>query len=285
MKLLALIALFFPLCAVADPPELTIMTFNVRYGTARDLGNSWGYRRDLLVETIKQQDPDLLGTQECLEFQADYIVEKLPEYRWFGIGRDKDGTGEMTAIFYRHRAFAPIQTGTFWLSEDRDRPGSMSWDTSLTRIITWAKFLHRKSGLIFYFGDTHFDHRGEKARENSARLLADEVQGFPGDVPVILVGDFNSAAEKSAPWEVLTESAMKDAWLHAREQVGPAVTFGGFLPPNEENGNRIDWILYRGPLAPQRCETVLTNDEGRYPSDHFPVVCHFQVVDAEKSTE
>jgi endonuclease/exonuclease/phosphatase family metal-dependent hydrolase len=257
--------------------QLEIMTFNVRFGTARDLGNSWPHRRELLVETIAKYNPDVLGTQECLDFQAEYIVDEIPEYRWFGIGRDKDGTGETTAVFYKYKEFAPIQTGTFWLSESQDTPGSMSWDTSLTRIVTWAKFLHRKSGTIFFFGNTHFDHRGEQARQNSARLLAEEVEGLPEGAPVILVGDFNSVAETSRPWEILTETAMKDAWLHAETQEGPATTWGGWLPPAEGDSRRIDWILYRGPLVPKHCETVTHHEEERYPSDHLPVFCRFEM--------
>ena len=46
------------------------MTFNIRYGTARDGPDHWDRRRELLVDTIKKFDPDLLGTQETLLEQA-----------------------------------------------------------------------------------------------------------------------------------------------------------------------------------------------------------------------
>lgn len=66
---------------------LRVMTFNVRTGVANDGPNDWSHRRDLMVHTIGEQRPDVLGTQELNKFQGDYIVSKLPHYVWFGIGR------------------------------------------------------------------------------------------------------------------------------------------------------------------------------------------------------
>lgn len=51
--------------------DLRVMTFNVRYGEADDGINAWPKRRDLMVEVIRREHPDILGTQELLSPQGD----------------------------------------------------------------------------------------------------------------------------------------------------------------------------------------------------------------------
>src|SRR5262245_19804333 len=78
----------------ADP--IRVMTFNIRYGTANDGENHWEKRKEFLVETIQEFKPDLLGIQETLGFQRDYLPEKLPGYGVLGVGReDGQEKGEM----------------------------------------------------------------------------------------------------------------------------------------------------------------------------------------------
>src|SRR5687767_10854722 len=135
-----LVSLIFAPTVDAAPPEpLRVMSFNIRYGTAKDGPNHWNLRKDFVIETIKAFKPDLLGTQETEGFQRDYLAEKLPEYTTIGVGRD-DGAekGEMMAIYIRKERFDVIASGHFWLSETPDVIGSKSWDTSLPRMVTWA---------------------------------------------------------------------------------------------------------------------------------------------------
>lgn len=256
---------------------LKVMAFNVRYGTADDGENSWQHRKDILVDTIDEYDPDVIGMQECLKFQADYIAEKLPRYQWLGIGRDKDGGGERVAVLYDVRKLVPINTGHFWLSETPDQPGSKSWDSSLPRITTWVKFYAHEQDRFFYFFNTHFDHRGEDARLQSAKLMTKRITGLAGDTPVVVTGDFNTAAERTEPWGLFTNAEFRDAWLAAEDQKGPAYTFGGWRPIREDVDRRIDWILTRGPVEVALGETVTYNEKGRFPSDHLPVYAELTI--------
>lgn len=263
-------------CASGAYAEATlkVMSFNVRYGTAMDGPNHWRHRKDILVETIRRHAPDIIGTQECLEFQAEYIAEKLPEYRWIGIGRDPGGKGEMTAVLYKRSLLVPIECRHFWLSETPDVPSSKSWDSSLTRITTYIRFHHVPTGEFTHCFNTHFDHRGQEARIRSAELMVEQARAIPSDAPVIIIGDFNAAAESSRPWAVFKEGGYQDAWLAAEHREGPPVTWGAFKAP-QPGGDRIDWILFRGPFSVQHAETVLYNEDGRYPSDHYPVIAQF----------
>ena len=132
----------------AAEPLLRVMTFNLRFATAADGENSWAGRKDILLEAIRKFDPDLLGTQETLASQADFLVESLPGNSLVGVGRE-DGKrqGEFSALMFKKARFDLIDSGTFWLSETPDKVGSKSWDSSLPRIATWVR-LRDKSAAV-----------------------------------------------------------------------------------------------------------------------------------------
>ena len=92
-----------------------------------------------------------------------------------------------------------------------------------------------------------------------------------------MLGDFNSSAEESPVWNELTGDLLRDAWTTAGEHRGPPATMGGFGPPRPDDTARIDWILVGGPIQVQSVETVLYNEGGRYPSDHFPVAARVDI--------
>ncbi|NLV45397.1 MAG: endonuclease/exonuclease/phosphatase family protein [Candidatus Hydrogenedentes bacterium] len=252
--------------------DLKVMSFNVRYGTALDGENAWAKRKDILINAIRNQSPDIIGVQECLVFQAEYIAGQLPEYRWMGVDRDVTGKGEMTAVFYKGEMLFPLESGHFWLSETPDVPASKSWDTSLTRMATWLLFYHPPTQTRFYFYNTHLDHRGEEARAQGVSVIANHVKARHGGYPVILTGDFNAYAQNSRPYEVAMQHGFTDAWTSAEKCVGPTVTFSSFSDPDPAVDRRIDWILYQGTVRVSACETDIYSENGRYPSDHFPVV-------------
>ncbi|MGV2335393.1 MAG UNVERIFIED_CONTAM: hypothetical protein LVR18_15175 [Planctomycetaceae bacterium] len=64
------------------------MSFNIRYGTARDGVNAWPNRRQHVVSVIQTFSPDLLGTQETLPFQAQQLQQDLAGYQYIGWSRD-----------------------------------------------------------------------------------------------------------------------------------------------------------------------------------------------------
>ncbi len=256
----------------AAPAPLTVMTYNVRFGTAQDGPNSWEYRRDMLVETIARHAPALLGTQECLDFQAEYLAGHLPGYGWIGLGREEDGGGEMTAVLYQKSLLLPLESGHFWLSESPGVPGSKSWDSSLPRIATWVKFYHRLARRPFYFYNTHLDHRGAQARVEAARLIADQIASLPPGGPTILTGDFNATGGDSEPWRALTERGLIDLWDGAKERQGIPNTWNGFEAPAQDAGRRIDWIFATPGVEVLSCEIDAVQNDGRFPSDHMPVI-------------
>jgi endonuclease/exonuclease/phosphatase family metal-dependent hydrolase len=271
-KLFALGLLALAFCASAE--TLRFMTFNVRYPNPGDGENRWEARRDMFIETIRGRDPDLLGTQELFHLQGQYIVEKLPEYKWFGISRRGNQQDEYMGVFYKESRLRLVESGNFWLSETPDKPGSVSWDMSLPRMVTWGLFEIRGAGRRLYFYNTHLAHRreDENARMNSVRLIRERYSRLPKDVPFILGGDFNAPAGGEV-YKVL-EGDLKEVWATAPHRFGPDGTFGGFK--GVTTGARIDWIFYRGLQKVLQAETVTVNENGRYPSDHYPVFAIFE---------
>jgi len=252
-----------------------VMTFNVRYAGADDGEDRWELRRDLLIGAIREKDPDVIGTQELFNEQGQYIVEKAPDYVWFGISRRGNHEDEHMGVFYKKDKFRLIDSGNFWLSETPETPGSMSWSVSLPRMVTWGRFEIKAGGRRFTLYNTHFPHRREddEARLQCAKVIMGRIDKLPEDLPFILTGDFNSIPD-SPPYAAFS-SELKDARLTAARRTGPDGTNSGFKRNTE--GRRIDWIFYRGGLKVLESETVVYTKNGRYPSDHFPVLAVFEM--------
>ena len=272
----------WPAAEGADP--VRVMSFNIRYGTANDGVNHWNQRREFLRDTVRAFDPDLLGTQETLGFQRDWLSEQLPGYGVLGVGRD-DGkeAGEMMALYYREARFEKLAGGHFWLSETPDKVGSKSWDSSLPRMVTWVRLKDRQSPQArpILFFNTHFDHRGTEARARSAALIRQQLLTLGKNDSLIVTGDFNDG-DGGEPHRQLfadlegTSSPVVDTWRIRNPQVGQNEgTFTEFLEKNT-GGPRIDWIAASRDWQVESASIDRTARDGRTPSDHFPVTATLQ---------
>ncbi len=262
-----------------EQADVRVMTFNIRYGTANDGENHWDKRKEFLVETIKAFSPDLLGTQETLDFQRDYLAHQLPDYGVLGVGRD-DGKeqGEMMALYYRKSRFTGLGEGHFWLSEMPQTPGSKSWDTSLPRMVTWVKLRdsQRDAAQPILFLNTHFDHRGPQARLHSAELVRERVTALGKGCSVIVTGDFNSG-EGSPPYKALfgeqegQASPIIDCYRAVHRERAKNEGTATAFKASATSGSRIDWIGCSRDWQVVSAEIDRTERGGRTPSDHFPV--------------
>ncbi len=260
---------------------VTIMSFNLRFGTADDGEDSWEHRRDLLVEVIREQGPDVLATQEALRFQLDELAAALPEYAEIGVGRDDGGTtGEYAAILFRSARFAVAEQGTFWFSDSPEQPGSVGWGAQLPRICTWARLLEHDSNRAFYVFNVHWDHQSQESRERSARLLVDRIRQRENSEPFLVTGDFNASEENPAmlylkgqidPGPVLH---LRDSFRVAKPSATEVGTFHGF--EGVTDGAKIDGILISDEWEVVGAEILHTSRDGRYPSDHFPVTARLR---------
>lgn len=254
------------------------MTFNIRTSAIPDGNNSWSHRREVVSETIGRFNPHVLGLQEALTEQIDFLEDALPQYRWIGVDRGLNGgTGlsEATPIFYRYEELIPIESGTFWLG---DPPDGRSRRRRGSRIVTWARFHHIATSRQVWVFNTHFTIREGQRQLDSVDLIHERVAALPPGSAVVVMGDFNAAAESSETWRAATRAGLRDAWTFAAERAGPPMTSNGFGPPPHGAEWRIDWILVGGPIEVPSVSTVVHHVEGRYPSDHYPVLATLRIL-------
>jgi glycerophosphoryl diester phosphodiesterase len=249
--------------------EVKVMSYNVRLDVASDSLNAWPHRKEFLASQIAFHAPDIVGTQEGTPGQIDWLDEHLTGYARIGEGREGGHRGEYSAIYYDRHRLGVSRSGTFWLSKTPDTV-SVGWDAALPRIVTWGRFTDRYSGRDFYAFNTHFDHRGEEARLRSAELILTMIDSLnPEGLPFVLTGDLNLAPE-SAPLRLISDT-LTDAFVAAPVRLGPAGTFTGF---NHEKPatRRIDYIFVSPGVEVRNFATLTDAIDGRYPSDHFPVL-------------
>ena len=268
--------------SVAQPLELKVMTFNVRYGTADDGTNRWAVRKPLLCGLVAREAPDALGLQEALRAQLDDIRAAVPGYGEAGEGRDGGRKGEYSAILYREARFRLEASGTFWLSDTPDAP-STHWGNKLKRICTWARLVEKESGLAFYLFNTHLDNECQPAREKSVRLIAERIGSRPQPDPFVLTGDFNAGEDNpavrfltGAPGVPAASPApMADTFRVLYPDEKSVGTFNGFK--GLTGGPKIDYILAAPGAAVLSADILRTAAPGPYPSDHFPVTARLRL--------
>jgi len=262
--------------------NIQVMSFNIRYNSSSDGKNAWPNRKQMVAQTIRFHNVDIIGIQEALYNQILDLQSLLPEYDWRGAGRD-DGQkkGEFTPIFYKKDFFHVIQTGHFWLSEGPDKPGSIGWDAACPRIVTWIEFKDKGSGTIFYFFNTHFDHMGSEARTNSAVLIMKKIDQMEEKTPLILSGDFNCTRHDD-PYKILItglngKSGLKNSMdISLNGHYGGTQTFNGFQEALRP-GLIIDFIFVRSVETVLQHGIIAEKWDNRYASDHYPVYAEIRL--------
>jgi len=254
------------------PPELHVMTYNIRRRAARVARRNpdqWARRRPLMKKLLRREMPAILGIQEGLPEQVEFIAQSLGAgYSRIGRGRNADGTGEECTVFYDTGRISLNNWTQLSLSDNPHVPGSRSWGNRLPRIVVSADFTDRATGIRFSLFNAHFDHLSHTSRAHSAGMLNDLVEGL--DVPAVVLGDMNAGTRSSA-YRVLTGGPLRDAWTETRERLTPAwSTFSGYHKP-KMGGKRIDWILVTGNVTVEAMGINAARFDGAAPSDHEPV--------------
>ncbi len=270
--------------------DLRIMTFNIRYGTADDGENSWPHRQFRCIKVLQKYRPHILGVQEALPFQVEAISSAFPDWQAFGLGRyhgielsdrpHESFSGESCKVFYDTTKFQLMDRGTFWHSDTPELPGSMSWGNTLPRITTWGMLRMKSNQRMLLVMNTHF-HWGEPYVTNATKLLLNRWREIGYDLPTILVGDFNLAPSAWAHQlfcgqvdSVSVKGNFIDVWKALGRSERGAGTFNSFK--GDRSGDRIDWILATPHFAFKDIRILHDQVDGKYPSDHFPVMAVVQ---------
>jgi endonuclease/exonuclease/phosphatase family metal-dependent hydrolase len=247
---------------------LTVISYNIRNGEAEDGTNSWRFRYAASAEMIEDQQPDVFGVQEAYLYQVQFLEQYPGNYKSLGVGRE-DGKqdGEFMSIFYNTKTIKKIKWGTFWLSDTPEKP-SKGWDGACRRTATWALLQDKRTGMKFYYVNTHLDHVGVEARRNGLNLIVDRISSInPEGYPMVLTGDFNMTPE-SPEFE-----GLRACMLDARETAGTTdhnITYNGW--GRKDTQSVIDYIYYKGFSSCRSFETITKPYAGfKFISDHFPI--------------
>ena len=266
--------------------ELKVMSFNVRYShggmdEART-ENNWTDpkypRRERAIRVIRKKMPDVLGVQEARELQVVDLRKALPEFEFYGVGRDDGKTGgEYAGIFYRKDRFDRTDAGSFWLSATPAKPGTSFYSApgAVPRMASWVRLRDKTSGKELLVLNTHWDHISAPARKQSAALIRARLSKLGKGLPAIVMGDLNGAEESpevaeligtpDSPDRQLTDSYRK---LHP-QRLPEESTFNDWK--GTIAGSRIDFILHTEEFTPTAAAILRTNYGGRWPSDHYPI--------------
>jgi endonuclease/exonuclease/phosphatase family metal-dependent hydrolase len=268
------IVLLFACAAVAaEEGSFRLATYNIRCPIDKG-ANAWTSRVERVRGLIRTHGFELLGLQEATSNQIDDLLS--PEWGYVGVGRD-DGQrgGEHSCIFFKKARFDVRESGTFWLSETPEVPGSKSWDTACPRICTWARIADTRTGKEFFYFNTHLDHMSALARENGMALILKRLATIAKGKTVFLTGDMNATPDtepikKAAA--VLREAAKITRTPHA----GPVATSNGFKFDKVHTAE-IDHIFVSEKVRVLTHTTVDDSKDGLYPSDHFAVAAEVTV--------
>ena len=254
----------------------SIITYNIRYNNPGDGINAWPLRKDKVSGLLRFHKADIFNVQEALPDQMDDLASQFPDFEYVGVGRD-DGKreGEHMGIFYRKSRFEKITDGMFWLSETPTKPG-FGWDAVCNRTVTWIKLKDKLTEKTFFVFDTHFDHRGVKAREEAAKLILKSIKEINKEnLPLILTGDLNLIKTSGPVQSILKE--LNDAKDKSQTTpYGPDGTSGGFEV--KLTTKTIDYIFINDGVLVLR-HGVLSDSFGMfYPSDHLPVLAEVRIL-------
>ena len=264
-----LVCLFISATVCAQ--QIQIMTYNIRLDLESDGINKWSNRKEIFAAQVKFYEPDVLGMQETVPGQVNYLDSSLTNYKHVGIGREGIGKGESAPIFYNTNRLKLLQQNTFWLSETPEQI-SKGWDASYLRVCTYALFADKKTKQQFWVFNTHLDNNGKVAREKSAALILKTIDSLNiKKLPVFFTGDFNATPETDVIGNI--KKVMNDARdLSVAKPFGPSGTFNNF-EFNKPVTLLIDYIFISSAANVTVNKYAVLSDsyDLKYPSDHLPV--------------
>lgn len=257
--------------------ETNVMSFNIRYDNPGDGINTWKNRKEKVIQTVLDYQVDIVGFQEVLHNQLMDLEEGLPGYDWMGVGRD-DGIemGEYSPIFYYTGKFSEVGSGYFWLSESPMEAGSKGWDAAFPRIATWAKLKDNRTGRVIFVLNTHFDHLGQVARRESAKLILQKIDAYTRkeQFSVIVTGDFNAVPESDViktMTDVGNSLHLTDSRKVASKKSGVNWSFHDFGRLETDKRPLLDYVFVKNNVSVLEYEVIDDTGGIDYASDHCAV--------------
>ncbi|MBU0714525.1 MAG: endonuclease/exonuclease/phosphatase family protein [Verrucomicrobia bacterium] len=246
---------------------MKILTCNLRGYGKGDGHNAWIHRKELCIDVIKSERPDVISFQEMEQF-AD-LTSAFPEYDTYAMVDEPCGRRQMNCIFYRRDGYARISAGGYWLSQTPHVAGSKSWDSACVRLVNWIRLEDSTTKKEFRIVNTHLDHVSQPAREKQAELIVADSCAYPSAYPQVLTGDMNCDSTNKTI-AILKAGGWIDTYGTAHGTENPGHTYHAFLGPEYNSSiGKMDWIFTRGEILVNNAKVITHATNGRFPSDHY----------------
>jgi endonuclease/exonuclease/phosphatase family metal-dependent hydrolase len=271
-------------CSFGQTSSLKVLSFNIRYNNPNDGENSWPNRSERVKNFLWSESADIIGFQEVLHNEVLELDRALfnynfsqRQYKRVGVGREDGETkGEYSPIYFRANRFTLVKSKTVWLSETPTKP-SKGWDAACERIATFALLFDEELKDTLLVVNAHWDHVGERARQESAQLILKEIEAFTSIQNIIFMGDLNCKPEDAALKKL--RAVFSDAGIGKSSKVG---TFNNFERAANQNAPRIDYVFYKlKNLGFHSYKVGNTDITEPLLSDHFPIVVEFEQMNSK----
>lgn len=231
---------------------LKVATFNVQNDAFKKRNiYSWKSRFDLILDTIKLQDADVVGLQEVTISLRKKLKKELSDYLFYGRHRFLI-FDEATTILVKKNIRA--KNGyTFYISK---------WGISIPRITTYLKIWIGKKEINLF--NTHLDNKNKANRLYQLNKLDQKLKKYKGQ-SIIVLGDFNMTATNlkafsSSNGLINLASSQLTKTLRTSKQKLP-----------------IDHILVTKDFIVKEVYVYQTGKDNFYPSDHYPLVTSLEL--------
>lgn len=231
----------------------------------------WRERWELIFKGLKEYNAEIVGFQEVFNMEWAEEVRKRSGYPYLAV------SGEHSGLVFISK-FKPVEQACLVMKTQSPAEDYFRY-AFYVRVDTG-------SGEVALL-NTHLSWRADEnvVRMKQTEELVDFAEQKAGDLPAVILGDFNMAAP--APGIVFLREIKQ--WVDTFGAVNPGdrgLTWDYRNPYAEEERKkmaerRIDYIFVRksiGPFAKIRSSRVVfekPSDRGIYPSDHFGVLTEF----------
>lgn len=249
---------------------MKVMTFNLRTDFVLDFNNRWSKRADIVYKIIEMYDCDIIGVQELNNKMHKDFLSNIKDYNIIGKPRSNKIFIERNDLLI-HKKHKIINYKTFWLSENPNEMGSSIWYSLFPRICTTALVKLDTGELIRVF-NTHLDCLLPKAREYGLKKIMKYMEEGE-QIPSILMGDFNANPNSKIIKDINVGKYNSNKFIAVQEskrEIYELSTMSNFN--GNKKGLHIDYIFVSEDFHIVDTEIVDFNINGRYPSDHYPLV-------------
>lgn len=257
---------------------MLVMSFNLRSDFILDINNRWINRKDIVKEILFKYNCDIIGVQELTNKMHKDLIEFTKDFNVIGKARSKKLFAERNDLIIPKKHSIEDHK-TIWLSETPNKVGSQPWFSLYPRICTTAKLkLEDNTNIRVY--NTHLDCLLPQARDYGIKKLSKFIESnYKEDkLPIIVMGDFNASPKSKVVKNFVNGKYFNKTFFAVQEkntELYNKPIRAGFK--GKENGYHIDYIFVSEELEIVDVDIITDSVNGKYPSDHFPLLADIRL--------